>query len=310
MKHDYTWNHILLLAKICEKIEDSDSITASWVEIVENHHKKTFPFTLWPLSYRTSDITTSPAISSPIRLSGDDLGCNYSVKMYRCNEVIIVCIQEDCIKRISELECCQNCNVEEEFNSFDGNSKFHSLHHSKSNSKPLMTCKVAHNYFNLRQKSMDSLYGIQHETAENIDSIIITGFGESSLLASCLAVDISRGFEREREFLGMESKRVCVDFIGFSTSLKASPLYWASPTISIDMYLTITLNGLVKSKNNKDLEENPRNTIINLTHKKSPSMCSKMSKFFKFNTVSQIEDEKISDYVDAINTKIIISNSK
>ena len=59
---------------------------------------------------------------------------------------------------------------------------------------------------------MSSLYEIQQGTLDDISSIIVTGFGESAHIASCLAVDISRGYEIEREFLGMETKRICVDF--------------------------------------------------------------------------------------------------
>ena len=110
MKYDYSWNHILLLAKICARIDDEDSVTASWVQTTEEHNRLTFPFTLWPLSYRTCEVTTSPAMCSPVSIPSTDSACNYSVKIFKCNEVIIICIQNqkasifiyDCRKRRSE----------------------------------------------------------------------------------------------------------------------------------------------------------------------------------------------------------------
>jgi hypothetical protein len=307
MNHNYTWSHLLILAKICERRDSEDTVTASWVEIVENHHKNTFPFTLWPLSYRTSDITTSPAISSPIFLSGEELGCNFSVKMYRCNEVIIVCVQRDDGVDDDELTCTKNCSVENDFSEFDGNSKFHSLQHSNILSKPLVTCHLAHNYFRIKEKSMSCIYELQnYNSNDNLESIIFTGFGISAHMASCLAVDISRGYEIERDFLGMEKKRVSVDFIGFSSNMLASPVYWSSPGGHIDIYTTIKLYSK-KTDVTTDLSEYPKNSILILTSDiDKPPISRKFLKFKKKTTVSK-KEETIENYIKLIQDKITIS---
>lgn len=307
MRHNYTWSHLLILAKICERDDSEDTVTASWVEIVENHHKNTFPFTLWPLSYRTSDITTSPAISSPIFLSGEQLGCNFSVKMYRCNEVIIVCVQRD--NGIDdELTCTKNCSVENDFNEFDGNSKFHSLQHSSVLSKPLMVCHTAHNYFRIKEKAMACIYELQNSNSnDNLESIIFTGFGNSAHMASCLAIDIGRGYEIERGFLGMEKKRVSVDFIGFSSSMVASPGYWISPDVDVDIYRTVRLYS-IESDETSDLNENPHNKILVLTNDTDKPPISSIFMKLKRKKIVKVpkKEETIENYIQLIHNKIII----
>ena len=311
MRHTYTWSHLLLLAKICERVDDGDSVTATWVEIVEKHHEQTFPFTLWPLSYRTCDANTSTSISSPIRLSGNELECNYSVKMYRCNEVIIVCVQEDAEYSHLDPSCNKSCSIEKNFDYFDGNNNFHSLRHSNSKSKPLIPCNIAHTYFKMKTPTMDSLYELQHGTVDDIDSIICTGFGKSAILASCLAADISRVYEVEREFLGMDKKRICVDFFGFSSHLKASTAYWDSPDLSIDMYTTVVLKNQQK-KRDGNMVENPERRLLQIRNNNGKfKMVSPITSIKNMAKNKEEEDEEqIIDYINCINRKISIMNNK
>ena len=311
MKHNYTWSHLLLLAKICERVDDGDSITASWVEIVEQHHEKTFPFTLWPLSYRTSDATTSPAISSPVRLSGDELECNHSVKMYRCNEVIIVCVQEDLEYSHLEPSCSKSCSIENSFDAFDGNNNFHSLRHSTSKTKPLIPCDIAHTYFKMKTLTMDSIYELQHGTTDNIESIICTGFGKSANLASCLAADISRIYETERTFLGMDKKRICVDYFGFSSYMMASNTYWKAPDLSIDMYMTVVLKNK-KSKRDSNMIENPKRRVLHIRNNRGIFPMKSAMDSIRNMTKNQEEEkeESIMEYIKCIESKITVIHNK
>lgn len=91
MIYKYTRNHLKLFAQICGCDDSSSSIGENWIKILEKQQEQTFPFTLWPLTYRTSTLMASPSIINPtisnIRLNH---ACEMRVKFYRSNEVIVV----------------------------------------------------------------------------------------------------------------------------------------------------------------------------------------------------------------------------
>ena len=207
MKYEYTWSHLLLLAKVCGKIDDDDSATASWVQITEEHNRQTFPFTLWPLTYRTCEVTTSPAMCTPVHVRTTD----YSVKVFKANEVVIVCIQDSSRGGSRDSACSHPCLAE-----FDGDNHTgsgaellwcdavnHVDNHSLSKSEPLLPCHAAHRYNRMKTKVNDVIYDIQ----DNVECVICTGYGEAAAMASCVACDMSRSYEAEKEFLGLETVR-------------------------------------------------------------------------------------------------------
>lgn len=253
MKYEYTYNHILLLAKVCGCNENEDSLTASWVQVTEEHNRLTFPFTLWPLTYRTCEVTTSPAMCSPVYLPSTNPDFNFSVKMIKCNEVMIICIQgspdETC-----EHPCLADFDDgggESDDASTDDegadtaprsrqttSSHNHTDHHSLlSSSKHLLPCYAAHCYRGMHADLKDAFYGIQ----ENVECVICTGHGAAANIASCLACDMSLAYEAEKEFLGLSRRRVVVDFVGFSDDVVASPKYWDECSASIDEYICVVL---------------------------------------------------------------------
>lgn len=238
MKNPYTWNHISLLAKLCESVDDNYSITASWINIVETHHSTTFPFTLWPLTYRTSDVNTSPSICSPIFLQFPGTVCDIAVKVYVCNEVIIVCIQNDDIFDEEGSNCVEPCGVG---GSVSVTTSGHKQRHCDDENTRLLPCNVSTIYPRIKEEVLPHIYTSHMESRGSIDCVIFVGHGFSASIASCLASDIGRTFESQREHLGLDKKLVGVDFVGFSSTPLASNAYWESVGTSIDNYISVDL---------------------------------------------------------------------
>lgn len=239
MKYPYTWNHITLLAKLCENIDDNYSITASWIRTVEDHHSSTFPFTLWPLSYRTSDVTTSPSICSPIFLQFPGMVCDVAVKIYVCNEVIIVCVQNGTIPSDSESTCEVPCRVVDSNSSTTTN---HHENHCEDIGSRLLPCNVSRVYPRIKEVVLPQIYKSHIDSKGLINCVIFVGHGFSASIASCLASDIGRSYESQKEHLGLDEKEVGVDLVGFSIAPLASSGYWESVGVSIDNYISVDIN--------------------------------------------------------------------
>ena len=305
MKYNYTWNHLLLFAKICGGINDGDSVTASWVNIIEEHHAKTFPFTLWPLTYRTSDVTTSPSISSPIYITSKELNCAYEVKMYRCNEVIIICIQHN-----TSFKDCTKCTSPRNYDLGECDDKDHHKMHSVSLDKPLLPCSVAHCYYKIKTIILERLEEFQEDEDEKPKCIICIGHDFSAAMASCLANDIGKVYETQREFLGLEEKEIDVDFIGFSSPILASSVYWKNFEGSIDKYITVhDKRDKIKTNSKVRMIVNPNcsNIII-----EKPIKQKRHSSIINMNILQQrVEDITkslcINEYVSLLDSKIKIS---
>ena len=323
MNYRYTWNHILLFAKICGQIDDEESVTASWVQITEEHNRQAFPFTLWPLSYRTCEVTTSPAMCSPVYIPGTD----YNVKMLKCNEVVIICIQ----KHSCDTPCLSPCRAdldgsiddEEVDENTQGFLDNHEQYHSRSKTEALLPCHAAHCYHRIKTGIKDAFYAIQDGT----ECVICIGHGAGATMASCLASDMSLAYEAEKEFLGLETRRIAVDFIGFSDNVVASPAYWDECSPCIDQYVTIVFEGCESSsKASSNMIRNPRcsrvviNQLDSLT--KNPSLSRSMSVFHKIRNKGYRDNKKkrdcaadpmkdldgdLPEYVSALNNKIVLS---
>ncbi|CAN0451272.1 unnamed protein product [Ectocarpus sp. 8 AP-2014] len=331
MKYEYTWNHLLLLAKVCGKTDDDDSVTASWVEITEEHNRQTFPFTLWPLTYRTCEVTTSPAMCTPVQVQTTD----YTIKVFKANEVVVVCIQDSFRGSSRDNVCSHPCLAE-----FDGDNPErdnrtwsaagrlssdaenlvadHVDKHSLSKSEPLLPCHEAHSYNRMKAKVNDVIYDIQG----NVECVICTGYGEAAAMASCVACDMSRSYEAEREFLGLEATRVLVDFVGFSDCVVASPTYWKQNSVSIDQYILVVFEGQAVSSSvdsAANLVVNPRSVrvTIDALPMNPPAMFRSMSRSMsvlsKLNYKTKREKKttqpkklvrRISEYITALNNRV------
>ncbi|CAM9208856.1 unnamed protein product, partial [Pylaiella littoralis] len=302
MKHKYTWNHILLFAKVCGQVDDGDSVTASWVRVTEDHNMQTFPFTLWPLTYRTCEVTTSPAMCSPIHLSSEELGCNYDVKIYKCNEVMIVCFQD----KPSDSVCQHPCIVDLDDATAD---ETHVDHHSCSKTEPLLPCHVVHCYHQMETRIKDAFYQLE----KNIESVVCIGHGASATMAVCLASDMSRTYETEKDFLGLDARRVVVDVVGFSDSVVASPAYWDRFCSFIDEYISLGFANSAKSASYPGVVKmvvNPRSNHVTVDRSqgpvRAPSVFRRLKTKTKSSKSSAAPSEHISDYIQALDKKIAV----
>lgn len=318
MKYNYTWNHLLLLAKLCGRTDDEESVTASWIQITEEHNRQTFPFTLWPLTYRTCEVTTSPAMCSPIHIQT----CDSSVKMYKCNEIMIICIQDNFQDNSRDRSCCQPCiadidsDEDSDESSDDTSDDNHVNHHSLSRHQPLIPCNASHRYHHIKTKVNNMFY----DTQENIECVLCIGHGAAAAVASCLASEMSLTFEEEKEFLGLDTKRICVDFVGFSDTVVASNAYWDKHASYIDKYLSVVFedHAVTKIRADEILVANPRSIRVMIETLPTTSL----SKTFSTRSMSVVfgklknKDKRhkrdktvnskrsISDYISAINKKI------
>lgn len=340
MNYRYTWNHILLFARVCGQVDDEDSLTASWVQITEEHNRQTFPFTLWPLTYRTCEVTTSPAMCSPVHISSPDLVCDYDAKIFKCNEVVIICIQKRSRGPVCEHACVADLDLvvdEEDCDASDNNAgegdvvgcfKNHADHHRIEKDVPLLPCHVAHCYHRVKSAIKDSYYAIEDGT----ECVICTGHGAGASMASCLASDMSRAYDAEKDFLGLDTRRVEVDFVGFSDKLSdcvvASPAYWDEHGLCIGAYISVVFEGCGTAattkpkKSSASLICNPRSSLVTLAaspsleRSPSTSLSRSMSVLQTFRRKTSKKDKEssrreesacgISEYISAIKTKIEI----
>ena len=330
MKYEYTWNHLLLLARVCGRIDNNeDSVTSAWVQITEEHNRQTFPFTLWPLTYRTCEVTTSPAMCTPVRIGTMD----YVVTMFKSNEVVIICIQENledgpCDGKVCHHPCLaqfdeeadeaassrapSNAENHEAIRSrAPSNAENHVDTHSTSASDPLLPCHEAHRYRKMKTIVDDAFYDIQ----DNVECVICTGHGQAAAIASCLAFDMSQTYDAEKEFLGLETPRVEVDFVGFSDSVVASPAYWSKISSSITMYILVSLESRAAKKSDTTMIVNPHSlrVTIGTSPEKTPSIHRSMSLFHrhkvKAKKAKKVDTHKesvrpISEYISALNDRV------
>lgn len=303
MKYSYTWNHIALFAKLCKTIDDDDSVTSSWIKIVESHHASTFPFTLWPLKYRTSDVTTSPSICSPVIMSFIDCQPEIHVKIYVSNEVIIVCVQNG---KIYDNICEVPSLIQTKSNTND-----HSCHVDEAKrAEALLPCTINKVYSLIKDDVLRHIYRCiyesQNETTESIRCVICTGHGMSSSLASCLASDMGNQYETQKEFLGLEERSVNIDFVGFSSPPLGSRKYWESHHGHIDNYISIG-ETFSKPVRNGVMVSNPFVSYVSLNEKNRNKVSMSMSNIrSKISSDKKQDNLKITEYIECIEKKIIL----
>ena len=208
MHYQYTWNHIVLLAHICGCKDTKETVTDNWVRILENQQQKMFPFTLWPLTYRTSTMIASPAMSSPsmANISSKNV-CEVTTKFYKSNDVLIICFQ-----------CSEHWK--KNLLSDQGN--------------------IVAMYDKVNTKTMKMLSKCQDENPEQeIKCIICTGYGMGATIATLLAHDLAREFDEEAKFLGLENPKTTVDCVCFSMPEMGNDEYWNDFKSVVDEHITI-----------------------------------------------------------------------
>lgn len=218
MKYKYTWSHIKLLAQICGYPDTSSNIGENWIKILENHQETTFPFTLWPLTYRTSALMASPAVFSPILSNFKTHSCEMTVKFYRSNEVIVICfihaaLQELCNKMCLFETMCENVQ-----------HKDHSSNEKLDAS--LVKCGLLTLYKQLKSKIIKQLNKVRAQnTDDEISCIICVGYGEGAAMANFMSMDLSMEFRELQDFMDEETS-IVVDCVTFSSPSLGNNKFW------------------------------------------------------------------------------------
>lgn len=226
----HTWNHIKLFAQMCDCQDDDDTVTENWIQMLEKQHESVFPFTLWPLTYRTSAVIFSPSLSSPTvkTLTLVPQQCRLIVKFYRSNEVIMICFQHESLKNTRKgshtCPCMKWCRYEG--NNIDPN------HGQHSNNQKISLVKCAHMtmFSKVKKKVLTELakYRQQDNDSDNqpITIVICMGYDKGAVLAALTASELASNFKIEAEFLGQECSQVSVDCISFSIPETGNEVYW------------------------------------------------------------------------------------
>lgn len=261
--YKYTWDHLLLFAQMCNCEDTNATVTENWVKALENQQERLFPFTLWPLTYRTSAVIASTSLISPSIVTKTEDKCSVVLKIYRSNEVVIMCFQH------SGDQKSTSCNEMCQFNT-DGISQGHGVH-SSNKKKPLVPCGLINMYSKIKKKAMIELVKFRVGEMSNFSCIICTGYDKGAILASFMACDLANEFKAEAEFMGLEEPTITVDCVCFSTPTVGNDVYWEEFENLIDKHVSV-----------KHVEESGKE------NKRTGSSAKKINKAFVFvgnNTV-------------------------
>lgn len=249
MKYKYTWNHISLFATICECGDSSHTIGENWINILSNHQDRTFPFTLWPLTYRTSTLMASPAIVSPMISSIPVQKCEMNVKFYRSNEVIVICfIHKDVVdnRTIPEDEevCKQMCIFDtictQPMETMHGGTHEDDIIPGNTE-ESLVSCGLLCTYKYIKDVVMNKLMTCRYQPSDSkVSCILCTGHGVGAAMANFMSIDLASEFKEEQEFMNMDKPDIIVDCVTFSSpSSMGNNNYWAEFESLVDKHIDI-----------------------------------------------------------------------
>ena len=233
MKYKYTWSHLKLFAQICGYPDTSSTIGENWVKILEEQQEQVFPFTLWPLTYRTSTLMASPAILTPTVSNINMNSCEMIVKLYRSNEVIVICFLHQNQK---EEMCNELCS----FNSIGSLCNEHEhLSHEKID-EALVKCGLLHVYKKLKKKVIKQLNKCRRSSGDedDISCIICTGFGNGAAMANFMSMDLSTEFKELQDFMD-QGPHIIVDCVTFSSPYLGNRKYWLDFESLIDGHIDV-----------------------------------------------------------------------
>ena len=220
-----SWYHLKLFAQICDCDDDAHNVTENWINMLENQHKMVFPFTLWPLTYRTSTVILSSSLSSPKvkRYALDPHRCEITVKFYHSNEAVVICFQHRQHKPEAYCPCNEWCKFQttgtHQAVNLDGNHG----QHSTDNSIPLVKCQHLSIFALIRQRVMVEFSKLDQN---EISAVICIGYDKGGMLATFMASELAADFKMEAEFMGYPMPRVSVDCVSFSLPEAANDTYW------------------------------------------------------------------------------------
>jgi len=229
MRYKYTWSHIKILASICECDDTKVTITSNWINLLEEHHRETFPFTLWPLSYRTSTIMASSAICTP-KCSNIDVSvsCTMTVKIYKSNEVMVVCFQHK-NKRDGSSGSESNCEQ-----CLGYPCVFESVTEAENGENP----SLLKTFKKIKSKTSREINKVIHNSSidgGDISCMIFTGYGIGAAMASFMARDRALSQKKQQEHMNMDTPSIIVDCVTFESPANlAGDKYWKQMESIVD----------------------------------------------------------------------------
>ena len=231
MLFTYTWNHILLFAQMCNCEDTKSTVTENWVKMLETQQETIFPFTLWPLTYRTSAVIASTSLFSPSLASVKvDDACRVVLKLYMSNDVLIMCFQHVGSHSTSCPELCKfNSSVRREGHGVHSSDKKH----------PLVPCGLMNVYYRIKKKAMIELMKFRTPGESSFSCIICTGYEMGGVLATFMACDLANEFKSEAEFMGLSKPMISVDCVCFSIPKVANATYWEEFDSLVDKNLMV-----------------------------------------------------------------------
>lgn len=276
MKYTYSWNHILLFAQMCDCEDTKTTVTENWVKMLEGQQEDVFPFTLWPLTYRTSAVIASTSLLSPslstVSTKKGESACQVVLKIYKSNDVIIMCFQH--VGDHEGTPCPELCK----FNT-EAVKKGHGLH-SKNKRHPLVPCDLINMYSRIKKKAMIELAKYRSAAESDLSCIICTGYEIGAILATFMACDLANEFKSEAEFMGSDQAIITVDCICFSIPKVANNKYWEDFDNLVDEHVSVKHNEEVLVKHptpvvfvgNKDVPLKTKKTFFIHLNKKTPKV--------------------------------------
>lgn len=234
MLYRYSWNHILLFAQMCNCEDTKSTVTENWVKMLEAQQENLFPFTLWPLTYRTSAVIASTSLLSPSVCTvsskdGQDV-CKVVLKIYKSNDVIIMCFQH--VGDHEGRSCPELCR----FNT-DAITKGHGVH-SSNKQHSLVPCGLMSMYSRIKKKAMIELAKFRSQE-QDLSCIICTGYDIGAIFATFMASDLGNEFKAETEFMGLDQPTITVDCVCFSIPKVANKKYWQEFDSLVDEHVSV-----------------------------------------------------------------------
>lgn len=293
MKYRYSWNHILLFAQMCDCEDTKTTVTENWVKMLEGQQEDVFPFTLWPLTYRTSAVIASTSLLSPsistVSTKKGEPACQVVLKVYKSNDVIIMCFQH--VGDHAGSTCPELCK----FNT-DAVKKGHGIH-SKNKRHSLVPCGLMNMYSRIKKKAMIELTKVRSHG--DLSCIICTGYEIGAILATFMACDLANEFKSEAEFMGLDQPMITVDCVCFSIPKVANNKYWEDFDSLVDEHVSVKHREEV-------LVENPK-PVVFVGNKDVPLRTKKLY-FIHLNKKSppKVRCVPCSRYVEGIDQKLRI----
>ncbi|ACH46799.1 putative lipase [Feldmannia species virus] len=227
--YTHTWNHLKLFAQMCDCNDDKHTVTDNWIRMLEKQHESVFPFTLWPLTYRTSAVILSTSLSTP-KVKSYDLKpeqCKVIVKFYKSNEVVMICFQHISEGSSMDCSCTEWCELHAGIVPEEHDSPCSHGQHSTDSSQPLVKCGHLTMFSQVKKRVMSEFAKFNsQENDRDVSVVICMGYDKGAVLATFMAAELASDFKLEAEFMGFEAPKVTVDCISFSIPELGNEVYW------------------------------------------------------------------------------------